>query len=84
MDKVKKSDLNRKIELTASDLCIAMLARGDRFVVCLDNEKEGRKRRMVMRYEDGKFICLSGCTTSSVTPIDLETWSILTAKEVGL
>lgn len=67
-------------ELTGSDLCRAMLARGDRFVMCRSN---GAVDIIAGTYVDGYFVSLNE-EYKDVTPINPRTGAPLTAKEAGL
>lgn len=76
----KDSLIERKSDLTGSDLCRAMLARGDRFVMCRSN---GAVDIIAGTYVDGYFVS-SNDEYKDVTPINQRTGEPLTAKEVGL
>lgn len=66
-------------ELTGSDLCRAMLARGDKFVMC---QTASGADVISGTYEDGFFVSTSN-EYEEVTPIN-NMGKPLTAKEVGL
>lgn len=77
-------------ELTGSDLCRAMLARGDKFVLCYASDfsekyaAEKRERINLVTHTDGSGIWAKGTSWKYAVPFNQRTSEPLTAKEVGL
>ncbi len=75
-----------KVELTGSDLCRAMLARGDKAVLCLviDNKETGVKRYDAINKTSGRSAFMSYYNYwQHATPINNQ-GEPLTATDVGL
>lgn len=69
-----------KVELTGSDLCRAMLERGDKFVVC----RTGDGVKVVDVADSDRIKTTDRYRYRLVTPINPRTGEPLTAAEVGL
>lgn len=91
---IKRDDIAKKLaevdlnsELTGSDLARAMLARGDRCVMCFVANNEANmflatRPVVVHGFTDSSFISVSGCYSFAV-PVNTQ-GEPLTASEVGL
>lgn len=79
-----------KVELTGSDLCRAMLERGDKFVMCkVWNKNYGDINQFVdvvlgYRTDLDKFTSVEGNLTDFANPINPRTGEPLTQSEAGL
>lgn len=79
-----------KVELTGSDLCRAMLERGDKYVLCFvsdfsdDYAANQAERINLITHTEGKSICAKSARWKYAVPINTRTGEPLTASEVGL
>lgn len=80
-----------KVELTGRDLCRAMLARGDRWVLVKPsdhNDKDALSNNdypeLVTEFDQEDFYCIGGRTVEFAVPINSVTGEPLTATDVGL
>ena len=84
-----QNSLIERKELTGSDLCRAMLERGDRCVPCdaYDGEEDWKRNTglgLIVAAEAGCFICASGNDWMNAIPINPRTGEPLTQSDVGL
>lgn len=88
-DPLPFSDDDLSSDLTGSDLCKAMLDRGDKYVMCLVNDKSEESAK---NYERVRVICSRGCDYFDDTTEDMWYFAVpinsqgepLTSKDVGL
>lgn len=86
----KLAEVDLSSELTGSELCKAMLARGDKYVLCYASDLsdkyavENRGRINLMTHTDGDGIFSNRARWRNAVPINQRTGEPLTAAEVGL
>ena len=84
------AEVDLSSELTGSELCKAMLARGDKYVLCYASDLgdkyavENRGRINLMTHTDGDGIFSNRARWRNAVPINQRTGEPLTASEVGL
>ncbi len=84
-----QNSLIERKELTGSDLCRAMLERGDKCVPCdaYDGAEDGKTNNclsLVTKFKAGMFHCAAGYDWENAVPINTVTGEPLTSSEVGL
>ena len=85
-----QNSLIERKELTGSDLCRAMLERGDKYVLCFvsdfsdDYAANQAERINLITHTEGKSICAKSARWKYAVPINQQTGEPLTAADVGL